>query len=101
MASSKDSKEIPGYVLGTLSLLLGFGSLWVVFLLGRDGGEWTFSVLGSALPLMLGASGLGQSKAPDAKWRKYTQIVSTVGLCLGVLSFILFLVLLGQSRSIS
>lgn len=101
MSQSRASRdEISARVCGTIAVVAGAALVWMAASIGSTGGEWSYSMLGSFIPLLFALQGLRLSRAPGAKWPRYSLVTSIVGLVLGGVTCIWFLVLLMQSVSV-
>ncbi|KRC61600.1 hypothetical protein ASE14_12210 [Agromyces sp. Root81] len=84
---------------GALSVIIGAGALWIVISTARSGGEWTFSVIASIVPLLFALQGLRLSGQPGTRWPRFSRVSSIVGAVLGVAAFAGFLYLLSISTN--
>lgn len=94
--TTREPREISAHACAILSLLIGSGSLWMVFATYRAGGDWVFSVLACFVPLLFAIQGIRLSREPGTRFARFSFVGSVAGAVLGVISFGGFLVLLAR-----
>lgn len=95
--AASEGREISARWCGPISIVTAGFWIWVVTSTMQSGGNWGFSMLGIAVPLLFAIQGLRLSREPQARWRTFSLVTSICGAVLAVAALVAVFGLLAVS----